>query len=272
MSEELFNVVFRGDIVPGQVLPDVKLKFAQVFRLTPDKVDAYFSGKPVVLKKECDRATAEKFKAVLQQAGALVDIKSANAPAPAPRPAPVRPVAPVQSAASVQPAAAPAQPAVVNVAPAVAVADTDPESWTIGKQGADILRPEERVEPAPVQVSIDHIELKKRNPFSMDEEEPLEEARDLPPPELDLSLYQVAATGETLVEYQEFVPAEIDLGNLSLDQVGADVLRDDEREVVEPVVVDISSISLAPPGGELGELEKPVPPPPPSTDHLSIDK
>lgn len=268
MSDELFNVVFRGDIVPGQSLPEVKQRFAQVFRLTPDKVDAYFSGKPVVLKKECDRATADKFRAVLQQAGAVVDIKSASAPAQVPRPVPVRPVAAPPPAS---PAAAPA-----TAAPAASVAAPPPEpspaDWSLNRQGTELLRPDERVAPPPVQVNIDHIQLKKRNPFALDAEEPLEEAHEATPPSLDLSAYKLAASGTALTEDKPFVPLDIDLSALTLDRPGADVLREEEREVVVPVVVDISTISLAPPGGELGEIERPAPPPPPSTDHLSFDK
>lgn len=278
MSDELFNVVFRGDIVPGQSLPEVKQRFAHVFRLEPDKVDAYFSGKPVTLKKECDRATADKFKAVLQQAGALVDIKSASVPAVAPRPAPARPVAAMPPAVAAPVVAAPvvaaaATPTPVPVAPVQTVpVEPSPADWTLNRQGTELLRPEERVAPPPAQISIDHIQLKKRNPFALDDEEPLEEAKETPPPTLDLSAYKLAASGVPLADETPFVPLNIDLSALTLDRPGADVLREDEREVVVPVVVDVSAMSLAAPGGELGEIERPAPPPPPPTDHLSFDK
>lgn len=257
MSDELFNVVFRGDIVPGQGLPDVKLRFAQVFRLEADKVDGYFSGKPIVLKKDCDRATAEKFKTVLHQAGALVDIKSANAPVPAPRPAPIKPQA---SAPSPSPA---------PVASSSAVED---EVWSLSSRGSDLLKPEERIVPTPVQVSIEHIQLVKRNPFAMDAEEPLEHERDMTPPQLDVSALQLAQVGSTLVDYQEFQPRELDLSALSLDAVGADLVRADEQMPMMSVELDISDINLAPAGGDLGQLQEPPPPPAPATDHLTFDK
>ena len=257
MSDELFNVVFRGDIVPGQGLPDVKLRFAQVFRLEADKVDGYFSGKPIVLKKDCDRATAEKFKTVLHQAGALVDIKSANAPVPAPRPAPIKPQA---SAPSPSPA---------PVASSSAVED---EVWSLSSRGSDLLKPEERIVPTPVQVSIEHIQLVKRNPFAMDAEEPLEHERDMTPPQLDVSALQLAQVGSTLVDYQEFQPRELDLSALSLDAVGAALVRADEQMPMMSVELDISDINLAPAGGDLGQLQEPPPPPAPATDHLTFDK
>lgn len=259
MSDELFNVVFRGDIVPGQLLPDVKARFAQVFKLDAARVEPYFSGKPVVLKKECDRATADKFKAVLQQAGALVDIKSANAAAPAaPRPVPARPATPAQPAPAASPVAA---------APVTAGG-----VWSLSARGADLLKPEERVEPAPVQVNIEHIQVVKRNPFADDAEAPLEANRDVAPPSLDLSAYQLSQAGSALTEYREFVPREIDLSGLSLDAVGADLVREDEQLPLMEVAVDISGLDLAPPGGDLGQIEAPPPPPPPATDHLSLEK
>lgn len=270
MSDELFNVVFRGDIVPGQVLPEVKARFAQVFRLEADKVEPYFSGKPVVLKKECDRATADKFKAVLQQAGALVDIKSATAAAPAPRPVPARPAAaPAAPAAALTPtpAAAPTQAA---VAPAAAVAGE--AAWSLSARGSDLLKPGEVVAPEPVQVNIDHIQVVKRNPFATDAEAPLEPDRNIAPPALDLSAYQLSQAGSDLTEYQPFVPRDIDLSGLSLDAVGADLVREDEQLPLMEVAVDISGLDLAPPGGDLGQIAPPPPPPPPATDHLAVEK
>ena len=274
MSDERFNVVFRGDIVPGQVLPEVKQRFAQVFKLEADKVDSYFSGKPVVLKKECDRATADKFKAVLQQAGALVDIKSANAPEAAPRPAPAKPApAPAQTVTAASPVSpsATASPAITASAATTVSAETE-AAWSLSARGSDLLKPDEVVVPEPVNVSIDHIQMVKRNPFAADMEDPLEPDRDVTPPELDLSSYQLSQAGGTLTEYQEFVPLEIDLSALSLDKPGADLIREDEQLPLATVEVDISGLDLAPPGGMLGQVEAPPPPPPPSTDHLSIEK
>ena len=57
MADELFNVVFRGDIVSGHNLADVKARFAQLFKTDIAKVENFFAGRPVVLKANCDRAT-----------------------------------------------------------------------------------------------------------------------------------------------------------------------------------------------------------------------
>ena len=261
MADELFNVIFRGDIVPGHNVADVKVRFAQLFKTDPAKVEHFFAGKPVVLKANCDRATSDKFKTVLEQAGAIVEIRNAAPPAPAAAPAAPTPVAPapVQAAA---PAAAPR--------PAPAAAPADP--WSLSPAGAELLRPDEVVHAEPVKVDISQISVVKRNPFATDAEEPLEAERVVVPPALDLSGLKLGEVGETLVEFKEFVPREIDLTELSLDAPGADVLRPDERQAFVPANVDTSSMGIAPAGGDLGQIKPPPAPPPPSTDHISIQK
>ncbi len=268
MADELFNVIFRGDIVPGQVLADVKARFAQLFKLDQAKVDAYFTGKPVVLKKDCDRATADKFKAALQQAGAVVDIKSAMAASPAPAPRPVSAASPAPAVSVAPSPSSVPSPAAVQAATSAVVAGT----WSLSPRGSDLLKAGEIAEAAPVQVSIDHISVVKRNPFAADAEAPLEPDRNIEPPALDLSAYRLGSVGETLTELQEFVPLQLDLSALSLDAPGADLLREDEKMPVMAVDFDLGDISLAPVGGELGEIAKPVAPPPPATDHLSLEK
>jgi hypothetical protein len=257
MVDELFNVIFRGDVLPGHNLLDVKVRFGQLFKMDAAKVDTFFTGKPMVLKPNCDRATGDKFKAVLEQAGALVDVRSANPQAAVPAPAPSAPVssAPAPVPVASQPASAPS---------------TNP--WSLSPGGSNLIRPDEVVQPEPVKVDISQISLVKRNPFSADAEEPLEADRSVPPPKLDLSRLNMAAVGEQLVPFEEFVSREIDLSELSLDAPGADVLREDEREVVVPVRVDTSGIDIAPPGGDLGQIKPPPAPPAPSTEHISFQK
>lgn len=252
MADELFNVIFRGDVLPGHNLADVKVRFGQLFKMDAAKVDSFFTGRPTVLKPNCDRATGEKFKAVLEQAGAIVEVKSASPQVVTPAPA-------------VSSAAKPSEPP-------VAAAAVPANPWSLSPGGANLLRPDEVVQPEPVKVDISQISLVKRNPFSTDAEEPLEADRSVPPPKLDLSGFNLAAVGEQLVPYEEFVPRELDLSELSIDAPGADVLREDERPIVVPVKVDTSGMDMAPPGDDLGQIKPPPAPPPPSTEHISVQK
>jgi len=104
MSEARFNVVFAGEMVAGADPAKVRENLAAAFRMDVSKVEALFSGKRVVVKKDADQATAMKFRAVMKQAGALCDLERIGDEAPA--------------SASETPAAAPAQAVPAPAAPA----------------------------------------------------------------------------------------------------------------------------------------------------------
>lgn len=82
----LFNIVFQGRIEQGAAPEQVRANLARLFRITPEKVEALFSGQRVVLKKEADQATTMKFRAALKQAGALCEVE----PVPGPPSVPAR--------------------------------------------------------------------------------------------------------------------------------------------------------------------------------------
>jgi hypothetical protein len=273
MADELFNVIFRGDTVAGHNLVDVKARFAQLFKMDPAKVEGFFAGKPVVLKANCDRATGDKFKAALENAGAIVEVRSVAPAAPVPAPV-AAPVAATPAPVVKAPVSAPTTPA----APPPPQATPQPRAaepanpWSLAATGSDLLRANEINQAEPVQVDISKVSLVKHNPFSTDAEEPLEAARHVSAPPLDLSNLKLGEVGETLVEFKEFVPKNIDLSELSLAAPGADVLREDERQQFVPANVDTSSMDIAPAGGDLGQIKPPPPPPAPSTDHLSVNK
>lgn len=117
MSEARFNIVFSGQLVPGADGGAVRRNLGQVFRMDADKVEKLFSGKPVVLKKDADQATAMKFRAVMKKAGAVCEMQPVGGESP------VEPAgqgaAPVQKEAPAQFTSAPAQssPASAGSAP-----------------------------------------------------------------------------------------------------------------------------------------------------------
>ncbi len=110
MTDARYNIVFTGDLVPGSDISAVKQNLGKLFKLDAARVDAMFNGKPVILKKEADQATAMKFRAVLKQAGAqcrmepIGEVEEVQA-APAPELPDTTPSAPSAPSA---PAAAPA--------------------------------------------------------------------------------------------------------------------------------------------------------------------
>lgn len=76
MSDELFEVAFSGQIIDGADLAQVKEKVGAMFKADETKLVHLFSGKRVVIKKNIDQKTANKYKTALQNAGAVCEIKS----------------------------------------------------------------------------------------------------------------------------------------------------------------------------------------------------
>lgn len=75
MAESLYNIVFRGELVGGADPAVVKENLAKVFKMDAGRVEKLFSGKAVVLKKNADKATAMKFRAVMKKAGAQCEMR-----------------------------------------------------------------------------------------------------------------------------------------------------------------------------------------------------
>ena len=79
MSEECYEVIFRGDVLAGQSVVEVKQRLVQLFNTDAARIDQMFSGKPVVVKRNVDLVMAERYQSSLLKAGALVDIRSSVA-------------------------------------------------------------------------------------------------------------------------------------------------------------------------------------------------
>ncbi|EKF72957.1 hypothetical protein A11A3_16075 [Alcanivorax hongdengensis A-11-3] len=75
MSETRYQLVFSGQLVNGADPDTVKANLARLFKMDAARVETLFGGKPVVLKKDADQATAMKFRAVMKQAGAQCEMR-----------------------------------------------------------------------------------------------------------------------------------------------------------------------------------------------------
>ncbi len=82
MSEQLFEVVFRGDVEPGQSVVTVKEGLAKLFNAEASRIDQMFSGKPVVIKANLDEETARHYQSSLKKVGALADIRPVKSVSP----------------------------------------------------------------------------------------------------------------------------------------------------------------------------------------------
>lgn len=71
----MFQVVFRGQVAEGLTVTQVRERLAEQFRLSAERLDALFSGRPVVLKKGLDQAGAERLQNIFGKAGAVCEIR-----------------------------------------------------------------------------------------------------------------------------------------------------------------------------------------------------
>lgn len=110
MSEELFEVAFSGEIAVGADLEQVKAKVGVMFKADATKLAHLFSGKRMVIKKNIDQATANKYKAALNKAGAVCEVKSLSEAPEAPKPAASKPTAPPRPAPVIASGDIPAAP------------------------------------------------------------------------------------------------------------------------------------------------------------------
>ncbi|HEY7776557.1 MAG TPA: hypothetical protein VIC02_08445, partial [Kineobactrum sp.] len=67
-----FNLIFSGEILPGKAPAAVKARFGTLFGITdPNRIEQFFSGKEVVLRRNLTPAQAAEFYARLRGLGAL---------------------------------------------------------------------------------------------------------------------------------------------------------------------------------------------------------
>lgn len=149
VSEISYEVVFRGDVVPGQSIVDVKQRLAELFTADPDRIDGMFSGRPVVIKRGLDQPTAERYQASMQKAGAVVDIRpAANSGESSTQP----PVAKTEPASSVVP-------------------QLPDEDMELAPVGADVLTPEQRRDFTPANIDTSYMTVAEAGTEVLKEDE-----------------------------------------------------------------------------------------------------
>jgi TM2 domain-containing membrane protein YozV/Tfp pilus assembly major pilin PilA len=71
MSNTKYRVIFKGDIADGRNLDDVKENLASILKADITTIEKLFSGKLIVIKRDADRETCEKFINAFKKAGAI---------------------------------------------------------------------------------------------------------------------------------------------------------------------------------------------------------
>lgn len=220
MSEELFDLVFRGEIVKNIDEKLARKNVQQLFKIPVAKVDALFSGKPVVLKRGLNMEVANKYRVAIKKAGALVNVVAQAAPA--------------QQGDSQNPS----QEKVSKIAVAPTV-EPRASGFTVAPAGADVLNADEREVVVEKTMDLSAFSVRAGDGPLLDSDEITKEVS------LDVEVdWSVAPTGSELLaedEKENYVPAALDLSALSLAEVGVTLVEAKEDFARAP---DVSHLSL----------------------------
>ncbi len=180
-----YEIAFSGQLVPGAQPETVQANLARLFQADATRIALLFSGRRVVIKSNLDAVAAEKYRATLERAGALVEVVDLDAP----------------------------------------------------------LIEEVELAPPPV-------EAPSATPV----------VRGAP---VDARRLAVKPRDEYMAAF-----AHVEAPDFGIAAVGADL--QDAKPAVRPLDLDLSGLSLAPPGSDMGQAKTPAAAPPPDVSHLKL--
>ena len=259
-----FNVLFAGQLLDGHEFQAVREKLATLFNADAATLDKLFSGKPQIIKRDCDEATAAKYQAAMARAGAAAILQPAET---------VRELTAAEKIAALAatPDNAPASESTgsaVNSAPAAASsAPAEPaDGIVLAPPETAVLQEHERAVPQAVDIDT--------SALSIDEQaERLSEAPPQPPSAPDTSHLAMGEVGDDIPNLpSDTTPLNPDIDGISLTEAGTD-FSDCNKPPAQAPNLDLSGLDVAPEGTELIEeqyrqrADTKAPP----TDHLSIE-
>ena len=71
-----YNILFKGDLLEGRKLEAVKKNLGKLLKLNPDTVETLFSSKTLIIRKNVDIKTADKYRRLFRKAGAVCMIRA----------------------------------------------------------------------------------------------------------------------------------------------------------------------------------------------------
>jgi hypothetical protein len=74
MPEPRFDLSYQGLMVPGADPEEVRARLSQIFKLNDQGITRLFTGKPVIVKRDVDRAAAAQFERLFARAGAVLTV------------------------------------------------------------------------------------------------------------------------------------------------------------------------------------------------------
>jgi len=138
MSAVLYEIAFQGELIAGADAQQTRQNLLRLFQADEQRIAVLFSGRRMIIKNRLDAATAERYRATLAQAGAVVEVvPMGETVEPAAAPAEVQQPEPATAVAS--PAA---ERAALSVAPRDAVmaafVDVQAPDFGLAPVGADL--------------------------------------------------------------------------------------------------------------------------------------
>lgn len=260
MADELYNVVFKGELVRSFDLTVVKKNIGQLFKMDGQKLETLFSGKTIILKRNLNFDTATKYRVAIKKAGARVDLMPSESEAIT-----------LPSGGEVSGAKAVVKPQ--SDYPLQSEPKPGLDKAVFGERATDVMTSGVSSE-VPMQEAANNEGQVDEGVFSLAPAgaDVLSEAerRLQPNVDIDTSALSVKEAGGDLLELAEkrqFESVEVDFGGVDLAPPGESLLNDDEKKKEEVVAVDTGDLSVAEPGVRLG---KPVAAPPPAPDVSNI--
>lgn len=190
MAEREFQVVFHGELTGELPEEAVKRNLAGLFRLSAERAEKLFSGRPVVIKRGVDETTARKYEAAFRKAGAVCELRPAGEGARAEASAGETATGGGGGATAAGTGAAPARGASSATAAA-------------GDPHGTVLHP--TVPPDPGSLALD------------DSDTPIQPPGKGSPPAIDTSGLELATDDRPLSERPRAPAPEIDTSGLSLE-------------------------------------------------------
>lgn len=264
--DERYDVYFTGQVLDDQDPKQVRAQLGKLFNADQATLDRLFSGKPSVIKRGCDRATAQKYKSAMEKAGAVPLIRAEQK---AERTRAPQTAAEKITALASAPDKMHYQQEQQEPPAADASEDAEASEGDIGltPPGTEVLRENERA--APVTRDIDTSALQVDTPATR-----LSEESSAPPLALDTSHLSVAETGATIPNLPSSdTPLSPNTDSISLSEPGTDFSDCAAPEPPTPTL-DLSSLDMEPPGSDILEEQyrKADSGDMPATDHLSLSE
>ena len=267
--EARYNVYFAGEVLAGHLPESVRERLAKVFNADQQTLDKLFSGNAQLIKRDCDEATALKYKSAMEKAGAKPILKATNtAESPSDsdqKMTPAEKIAALAAAPDEGRYSAPEKDAVPVSKGLQKNAEPDFDGIVLAPEGTAALREEERAEPFSREVDTTGLAVDAAA-------ERLSEELPTPPPAPDTSHLDMGQVGETI---PNLVSADTaltpDINAFSLSPRGTD-FSDCHLPAAEALPLDLSNLDLASPGADVLEAKyrKQDTKAAPDTDHISL--